>query len=323
MRVAAIERVGAPAVLKTQEMPVPVIGPHEVLIALHASGVGIWDADIRNGWWPRGQPCFPLVIGSDGAGTVAAVGTRVRRFKIGDRVWAHEFINPKGGFYAEFVAVHARNVGHVPRNLDLLHAGAAVATGLTALRGIDEVLAVRRNQMVLVYGATGAVGTLAVQFAKRRHAHVIATATGRKARALMQRLGADATFDARSDEAIAQLRSHAPHGLDAVIAFAGGKTLDRSLDLVRAGGRVAFPYGVEPEPKRRRRPFVIDRFDAESSPAEFKRLARAVEEARLQVPIAAVYPLSQAARAHQRLEQGGVLGRIVLCVSKQGRRPGG
>jgi NADPH2:quinone reductase len=135
MRAAAIDRTGPPSVLKLHTRPIPDPAPHEVLIALHASGVGVWDADIRNGWWPRGRPKFPLVLGTDGAGTVAEKGSSVRRFNVGDRVWAYEFTNAKSGFYAEYVAVNADHVGQVPRRLDLQHAGAAAVTALTALQG--------------------------------------------------------------------------------------------------------------------------------------------------------------------------------------------
>ncbi len=305
--------------LKLHPLPIPEPSPNEVLIALHAAGVGVWDADIRKGWWPRGRPRFPLVLGTDGAGTVAAKGARVRRFEIGERVWAYEFANPKGGFYAEYVAVNAANVGHVPRRLDLLHAGAATVTALTALQGTDDALGLRRGETVLIFGATGAVGTMAVQFAKRRGARVIATATGRKATQLALSLGADAAFDARADDAFDRLRKLVPEGVDAVLAFAGGPTLDRCLDLVKPGGRLAHPNGVEPEPKRRRRPFGVQGYDAEASPRHFARLGRAADDARLRVPIAATYPLSQAARAHERLERGGVLGRIVLRVGRESR----
>ncbi|MDB6043942.1 MAG: Bifunctional protein: zinc-containing alcohol dehydrogenase [Gammaproteobacteria bacterium] len=319
MKAAAIERFGPPAVLKLHELPVPQPAPNEVLIALQASGVGVWDADIRKGWWPRGRPQFPLVLGTDGAGLLAAKGARVRRFEVGERVWAYEFINAKGGFYAEYVAVRAENVGRVPERLDLLHAGAATVTALTALQGVDDVLGLRRGQTALIFGATGAVGTLALQFAKRLGARVIATATGRKATRLVLGLGAAVSFDARADDATERLRALAPEGLDAVLAFAGGPTLDRCLDLVKAEGRVAYPNGVEPEPKRRRRQFSVRSYDAEASPRLFSRLERAVDEARLQVPVAAVYPLAQAARAHERLERGGVLGRIVLRIARRPR----
>ena len=168
MKAAAIDRFGPPSVLKLHTLPAPAPGPKEVLIALHSSGVGIWDASVRDGSWrPYGRPKFPLIPGTDGAGIVSAQGAHVRRFSVGDRVYATDYA---GGFYAEWVAVEAENVARVPPRLDLLSAGAALVPGLTALQGIDDHLRVRRGETVLIFGATSSVGTLAVQFAKRLRA---------------------------------------------------------------------------------------------------------------------------------------------------------
>ena len=313
MKAAAIDGFGPPSVFKFRALPVPELGPGDVLIALHAAGVGTWDTDIRAGWWPEGRPKFPLVLGSDGAGIIEAKGSRVRRFNIGDPVWASEFINPKGGFYAEYVVVNAEHVGRVPKRLDLAHAGAAVATGLTALQGIDDHLRVRRGETVLIFGASGAVGTLAVQFAKWRGARVLATASGRAATMLMRRLGASGVFDPRSKRGLEQLRELAPDGIDAVLALANGGALERCLELVLPGGRVAYPNGVEPEPRRRPKIRLLA-YDGTAGPHEFARLNRAVDEARLEVPIAAVYSLAQAAKAHERLKRGRVVGRVALRI---------
>ena len=201
----------------------------------------------------------------------------------------------------------------MPRRLDLLHAGAATTTGLTALQGIDDALRVRRGETVLIFGASGAVGTLAVQFANRCGARVVATATGRAAMALVRRLGADAVIDTRKQDAVATLRKLAPGGIDAALGLADGDTLERCLDCVRSGGRIAYPNGVEPEPRRRKGIRVLA-YDGVPGPRQFARLARAVTAARLRVPIAAIYPLAQAAKAHARLARGHILGRIVLRI---------
>jgi NADPH2:quinone reductase len=315
MKAAAIDRFGPPSVLKLHTLPIPEPRPGEVLIALHAAGVGVWDADIRGGWWPEGRPKFPLILGTDGAGVIAQNGTRTARFRKGERVWAYEFINPKGGFYAEYVAVRAQHVAPAPKRLDLLHAGASAVTGLTALQGIDDQLRVRRGTTILVFGATGAVGTLAVQFAKRHGAHVIGTARGRAAITLLKKLRVDGVVDLNRKDAPDQLRELAPDGLDAALALAGGKALEQLLDQLRSGGRIAFPNGVEPAPRKRSK-IGIKSYDAISSPKHFARLIRAVEEARLQVPIAAVYSLAHAAKAHERIKRGHVLGRIVLRIRR-------
>ena len=314
MKAAAIDRFGPPSVITLHVVPVPLPGPTEVLIALDAAGVGVWDASVRDGSWrPYGRPKFPLILGTDGAGKVLAKGGRVRRFDIGDRLWAYHYANPKGGFYAEYVVVDAQRAGPVPKHLDRIQAGAGATTGLTALQGIEDMLHVRKNETVLIYGATGGVGTLAVQFAKLRQARVIATASGRDATALVRDLGADAVFDSRSKNAIEQLRRLAPDGLDAALVLASGPSLEGCLDLVRPGGRVAYPNGVEPRPKRRRNLELLA-YDAVASPKHFERLKRAATECRLRVPIAAVYPLAKAAEAHARLEGGHILGRIALQI---------
>jgi NADPH:quinone reductase len=316
MKAAAIDRFGPPSVITLHTVPVPKPGPREILIAIHAAGVGGWDESIRDGSWkPGGRTKFPLILGTDGAGIVVAKGSRVRRFTAGDRVWAYAAGNKKGGFYEEYVAVDERNVGHVPERLDLVEAGAGAVTGLTALQGIDRALALRKGETVLIFGASGAVGTLAVQFAKRRGARVLATASGRPAERLLRRLGADAVIDARSGNTADRLRELAPDRLDAVLALAGGDELERCLDFVRDGGRVAYPNGIEPEPKRRRT-FRIETYDGEAGPKEFAQLARAVDEARLRVPIAARYPLADVADAHRRLH-GRVAGRIVLRIRRR------
>lgn len=313
MRAAAIDRFGPPEVLTLHTLPLPEPGPHEVLIEVHAAGVGVWDTELRKDPSSIEDAHFPLVLGTDGAGIVAATGARVRRFSVGDRAWGYEFLNPKGGFYAEYVALNADHAGHPPDTLDLTHAGAAAVTGLTALQGIDEHLRVRPGETVLIFGATGAVGTLAVQFAKRRHATVVATARDARGTALVRKLGADHVFDPRSDRALEQLRAAAPSGLDAVLALAGGDALERCLELLRPGARLAYPNGVEPEPRARPNVRIVP-YDAVASPREFERLATAADEVRLQVPIEAVYPLDRAAEAHARVERGHVLGRVVLQV---------
>ena len=287
-----------------------------MLIAIDTAGIGSWDASIRDGSWRQpGRPRFPLVPGVDGAGIVVAKGARVRRVQLGDRVYGYEFGNRHGGFYAEFVAVHAGHVGRVPKGLDLRDAGAVATTGLTALQGIDA-LELRPAHTVLIFGASGAVGTMAVQFAVQRGAHVIATASGAAPTRLVRKLGAHRVIDARRADSIDQLRKFAPNGLDGVLALAGGDELERCLDFMRHKGRVAYPNGIEPVPKERPT-FRVRAFDAVANPREFNKLNRHLGSGRIRVPIAASYPLGKAAQAHRRLEREHVLGRMILRV----RRP--
>lgn len=314
MRAAAIDRFGPPEVLTLHTLPMPSIGAQEVLIAIDTAGVGSWDADIRGGWWPGDEPPrFPLVLGTDGAGIVAAVGSRVTRLKRGDKVYSYSWANPKGGFYAEYVAVVGSKVAPIPRGLDLEGAGAIATTGLTALQGIDDALRLRAGESIVVHGASGGVGTLAVQFAKLRGARVLGVASGRDGVRLVRRLGADEAVDGHQPDFVEVMRRFAPDGFDAMLALAGGSALTQCLRMVRPGGRVAYPNGVEPEP-RPRKGIEVTSYDAESGVRQFARLNDAVEGAKLQVPIAGEFPLAQASKAHARIEKGHVLGKVVLRV---------
>lgn len=312
MRAAALDRFGGPEALTIHELPVPTLDADEILIAVHTAGVGPWDADMRTGWWPEGEPTFPLVLGSDGSGTVVDVGRSVRRLAIGDRVYSYSFANPKGGFYAEYVAVAADNAAHIPRTLSLKEAGGLATVGLTALQGIDNALRVERDEIVIVHGATGGVGSLAVQFAKMRGARAIATARGEVGLQFARRLGADEAVDGQDGDMAAAARRFSSKGVDAVLATVGAG-LEQVIDTVRKGGRVAYPNGVEPVPKERPGIEFIS-YDGRSGVREFEALNEAIEQARLVVEIAGEFPLDQAAKAHERLAAGHVLGKIVLRV---------
>jgi NADPH:quinone reductase-like Zn-dependent oxidoreductase len=313
MEAAAIDRFGGPDVIVVRALPVPSIDANEVLIAIDTAGVGPWDTWIRAGRIAGRKSHFPLILGTDGAGIVAAVGARVRRLTVGEKVYSYSWANPKGGFYAQYVAVAADRVAPIPKKLDLEHAGAIATTGLTALQGVDDALHLKKGEYVIIHGASGGVGTLAIQFAKLRGAHVLATASGLDGIELVREMGADIAIDGRRGDIEDAARQFAPDGVDAVLAFAGGDELESALNTLRRDGRVAYPNGIEPEPKKRRGvPFT--HYDAVSGVGEFEKLNRAVEAARLKVPIAEAFPLERAAKAHERFAEGHVLGKIVLRV---------
>jgi NADPH:quinone reductase-like Zn-dependent oxidoreductase len=269
---------------------------------------------MRNGWSPDGKKTqFPRILGTDGAGTIASLGSGVQRFKIGDKVYAYDFF--RAGFYAEYVAVSEKNAALTPKGVDLEHAGAIPATGLTALQGIDDALHVKKGESVIIHGASGGVGSLAVQFARLRGARVLATALGEDGLEFVRRLGADAAVDGGSGDIVAEARRFAPDGVDAVLALVGGKSLTRCLDALRRGGRLAYPNGVEPTPRKRSGIRMVS-YDGIVGVRQFERLSRAVEEAKLQIPIAASYALEEAAKAHERLAKGHVLGKVVLRTHK-------
>jgi NADPH:quinone reductase len=313
MQAAAIDGPGGPEVLTLHTLPVPKPAADEVLIAVHTAGVASWDAAVRRHPDYIKHSKMPLVLGTDGAGTVAALGSQVRGFKIGDEVYSYSWDNPQGGFYAEYVAVPAALVGHVPSGMSLRDAGAIGTTALTAIQGIDDALHIKSGDTLIIHGASGGVGTLALQFAKLRGARVLATASGSDGLAFVKRLGADAVVDGREGDIAAAAHALAPAGVDAVLALAGGDALERCVDALRPGGRLAYPSGVRPEPKPRSGISIV-RYDAIAGAQEFERLNNAIIASKLQVPIAADYRLAEAARAHERLEAGHVLGKIVLQI---------
>jgi NADPH:quinone reductase-like Zn-dependent oxidoreductase len=156
---------------------------------------------------------------------------------------------------------------------------------------------------------------IAVQLAKWRGARVLATASGSDGVAFVRALGIDDVIDGKkSDDVADAARDFAPDGADAVLAFVGGDSLIACIDALRKGGRVAYPNGVEPAPRKRAH-IRIASYDAKSSPDAFNRLNRAVVASRLQIPLAAKFPLSQAADAHRLIAKGHVLGKIVLRMA--------
>src|SRR5205823_9000852 len=135
MRAAVIKEFGGPDAFSIEKVPVPRLGPNDVLIAVAAAGVGSWDPSIRSGEWAEDNTKFPLILGTDGCGTVVARGPRVTRLQLGNRVYFYGYGNSKGGSYAEYVAVAANKAARNPARLDTIAAAAAPAIGLTALQG--------------------------------------------------------------------------------------------------------------------------------------------------------------------------------------------
>ena len=187
---------------------------------------------------------------------------------------------------------------------------------MTALRGLDDTLALKPDESVMIFGASGGIGHLAVQLAKRMGARVFAIASGSDGVALIKKLGADVSVDGHKDEVAAAARQFAPSGLDAALITAGGPTADKALTAMRAEGRVAYPNGVEPGPKP---PLGIEAksYDGMPDPQAIEKLNRLIEFSGapgigpFEVHVARSFPLDQAAEAHQALDEH-YLGKLVL-----------
>jgi NADPH:quinone reductase len=295
MKATVIDHFGGPEELHVATVAVPEPGDHEILIKVSRAGIGVWDPWLREGG--ESDRSFPLILGSDGAGTVVAAGSKVRRFKVGDNVYGYTIDNPKGGFYAEYTAVSEENAAIIPKNVDVHEAGALAVSGTTALLGL-ETLKLAKGKKLMILGASGGVGHVALQLAKRMGASVLAVASGADGVDLVQRLGADRFVNGHDADIVRTVKEFAPEGLDAVLAFTNSEELMEALKWVKKGGHIAYPNGVEPEPEGS--PGVhVHAFDGIPSPEVFRRLDGLITQGSFHVEISRTYTLDKAAQAHR------------------------
>lgn len=315
MKAIAIDRFGGPELLGMKTLPVPPLGRDDVLIKVETAGIGQWDPEEREGGMEGlkpGKSTFPYVLGSDGAGTIVAVGEGVKNFKEGDKVYAAGFLNSKGGFYAEYASVRAVDTAPIPKGLSAEQAGVLAADGITALQGVEDTLKVGKGTHLLVYGASGGVGHLAVQLAKRLGAKVLAVVSGEDGVELGKKIGADKVVNGRTDDVVKASREFAPDGLDAALVLAGGEKTDQVLATVKKGGHIAFPNGVEPAPKGPEG-VKVSAYNGEPHPRALSRLNGLIESGPFHVEVSKVYRLEDAPRAHEAVGKHH-LGKLALRI---------
>ncbi|MEH2365803.1 quinone oxidoreductase family protein [Nostoc sp.] len=312
MKAMAVDEFGGSDKLTLHTLPVPTVDAGEVLIRVEVAGVGVWDVMEREGELVYNEVHFPRVLGGECAGTIAAVGDGVERFAVGDRVYAQSFMNDKGGSYAEYVVVSEKTVAPMPDGLDMLMAGGLPIAGLTALSNLKALLTGDGTKLIL-WGASGGVGHVALQLAKRMGASVFAIASGADGVELVKQLGADEAVDGHGDDVGQRARAFAPDGFDAALVLVGSDNVQSTLSLVRQGGIIAFPNGIMPEPKA---PDGVELKKANSDPMLFDQLNRLIGIDQFQVHIAQTFPLEAAAQAQSAMKQH-YLGKIVLRVSDE------
>jgi len=317
MKAAAIDRFGGIDTVELKPVPTPDIGPDQVLIRVESAGLGPWDAAEREGLFARrsgAKPAFPYVLGSEGAGTVLAVGDRVKRFRQGDRVYGVIMQrHPKGGFLAPYAALDAARTWAVPGDLPTLQAGALAIDGATALRGLRDVLKLESDETLMIFGAGGGIGHLAVQLAKRMGANVLAVASGEDGVALARQLGADAAVEGHHANLVAAAHDFARNGVDAALLTAGGDAAGRALGMVRKGGRAAYPHGVQPLPEAP--PGLrLDAYSASYDTEFMEALKQLIEAGPFEVHLDRAFPLDEVADAFRALTSH-YLGRLVLRPS--------
>jgi NADPH:quinone reductase-like Zn-dependent oxidoreductase len=309
MRAITQHSFGDPDVLQVVEIDPPQPVPTEVLVRVRAIGLNPIEASIRRGARPMlGQP--PFVLGWDISGVVEDVVPGVNRFQPGDEVYGMPMFPRAARAYAELVAAPSRQLARKPRSLDHVHAAALPLAGLTAWQSLVDVAQVRSGQRVLIHGAAGGVGHLAVQIAKGLGAQVIATASRAKVD-FVRELGADEVIDYEAEDFAAVARD-----VDAVLESVGGDYADRSLRTLRPGGllvtiveRTNAQLAARVKAAGRRFAGII----VEPDSPGLEKLAEWVDSGRLRVHVDETFPMTAVARAHRRLE-GSVKGKLVLTT---------
>jgi len=315
MRAVAIDEFGGIEKMKPRKLAVPEVAADEVLVRVDTAGVGVWDPFEREGGFAKEfgmRAHFPLVLGSDGAGTVEQVGDQVNRLKRGDRVYGINLMNPKGGFYAEYTVVKASNAAVIPQALSTRDAGVLAVDGITALDGLDKTLGLKAGESILILGASGGIGHLAVQLAKRMKARVLAVASGQDGVDFVKRLGADKVIDGHRDDILKAAREFAPKGLDAALLTAGGKAAEQAIAALREGGRAAYPNGVEAVPDAPDGVKVTS-YNGEPDPKTFAKLNELIDGGPFEVHIARTFKLEEAAEAQRALDSH-YLGKLALVL---------
>ncbi|MFB0614700.1 NADP-dependent oxidoreductase [Streptomyces sp. AGS-58] len=306
MRAVVVEQWGGPENLVEREVEMPEPAPNEVLVRVHAAGVNPVDWKTRAGGALIEWGAVPAV-GWDVSGTVEAVGPGVGVFRPGDEVFGMPLFPRQAGAYAEYVAAPARHLARKPASLTHVEAAALPLAALTAWQALVDTADVRPGERVLVHAAAGGVGHLAVQIAKARGAYVIGTASAGK-HDLVRELGADEVVDYR-----AVRFEDVVSGIDVVLDGLGGEIAERSLRVLRAGGRLVTLPGPDDVPAARdgvRAVWML----VEPDHLGLREIAALVERGALRPVVDTVVPLAQAAKAHEIGEQGRTTGKIVLTV---------
>ncbi|MDI9885146.1 NADP-dependent oxidoreductase [Streptomyces sp. HNM0645] len=309
MKAAVIDQYGQVRdVVRVTDVPVPVVGPRDVLIEVRAAGVNPVDHLIVKGFLSAGDPTRPMVIGNELAGVVTEVGAEVTRFAVGDEVFSR--VDPRvGGAFAEYAAVDQSLVAAKPSALSFEEAASLPLVALTALQALTEQADVRAGTRVLVHGAAGGVGSAAVQIAKQLGAEVVATA-GADSAELVRELGADRVIDYRAEE-FDQVVSD----IDVVLDTIGGETQERSFGVLKAGGTLVSIVPIaDAEAKKAQWNVEARSFFMRPDGEQLARLAGLVGSAQLRPIVETVFPLDEASEALQKVERGGARGKTVIGV---------
>lgn len=322
MKAIRVHEFGGPEVLRQEEVPTPQPGAREVLVRMQAAGVNPVETYIRAGKYAR-LPELPYTPGNDGAGVVEQVGVDVTDFKIGDRVYTAGSIS---GTYAEFALCKKEQVHPLPANVSFAQ-GAAVGTPYaTAYRGLVQRAGAKLGETVLVHGASGGVGTAAVQLARAHGLRVLGTAGSDDGIKLALEQGADEAFDHRAPGHFEQImKATGGRGVDVIVEMLANVNLGKDLTILAKGGRVVIigsrgRVEIDPRDTMQRDADVRGMILPNTPPAQMASIHAALvaglENRTLRPVIGKEFPLDDAPQAHRAVLESGALGKIVLVPSK-------
>ena len=323
MKAVRINEFGGTEVLKIQEVERPVPGADEILVKCYASGVNPADWVIRNGGNDFLKPILklPLILGWDAAGIVEEVGSDVTNFKRGDEVYGVPNF-PGDGSYAEYFSAKANQFALKPKSISFNEAAGVPLAGLVAWAGNFQLGQLQAGQKILIHGASGGVGSFAVQFAKAKGAYVIGTASAGNLEFLKQ-IGADEVIDYRNQQFEELLQ-------DIDLVFDASPLRDnkerlKCISVLKEGGiyvsvNVDFPFGDEVKEalaKKKAKGEVVGGSGSYVSAEYLREIAQLIDGGNVKVVISKVYPLEQVAEAHKESESWHVRGKLVLEVRKE------
>jgi NADPH2:quinone reductase len=322
MRAAYIEEIGPPENIRFGELPLPHLGPADVLVKVSAVCVDPIDTYIRSGKFPLTLP-FPFIIGRDLLGIVAQCGSKVTRFRPGDRAWCNnQGYDGRQGTFAEYAAVPENLLYHLPTNAAPNEAVAFVHSGLTAHIGLEKAK-LKSGESFFINGGSGNVGSAVLQFAKAQGARAVVTAGTMEGLDWCRNLGADRVVNYRTENVSRTIADFAPAGIDVWWDTSGQPDFDQAMERLARGGRIVLMAGMSARPPLPVGPFYIKGCSmhgfavTNASSAELQAAAdeinRWLPRDRLRVRIDRVLPLSEAATAHRFVEEKVPLaGKIVL-----------
>jgi len=322
MKAIRVHEFGDPGVLRLEEVPKPPPGPGQVLVRMHAIGVNPVETYIRAGTYPQ-KPALPYTPGNDGAGVVEQVGADVNEFKPGDRVYTAGSIS---GTYAEFALCKTAQAHPLPVNASFAQGAAMGTPYATAYRGLFQRAQAKPGETVLIHGASGGVGTAAVQLARARGLRVFGTAGSDEGRKLAREQGAHEVFDHRAPNQFEQvMNATAGCGIDVIVELLANVNLGKDLTILGKGGRVAIigsrgRVEIDPRDAMQRdvdlRGMVMPNTPPEELASIHAALVAGLENGTLRPVIGKEFPLAEAAKAHRAVMEPGAFGKIVLVLEK-------